>query len=297
MRALIIFLLAAATSLRGQQPTLKVHTELVRIDVLVERNGNPIAGLTADDFTVHDNGVQQRVSLLPETGTVTVSTILDVSGSMTPQKLNNAATATRAVIAALHARDRHTLFAFAGDIRRIALPQPRDSIAGESIARALRETSGTHTSLNDALFAAIVHSGDEPGPKMAAVLTDGGNNTSWLSAQSVIDAAIRHETVIYPVAVDRQSPQHLSERPPIAEDDGLRLLATIAERTGGRVIHANWSKDLGLVFGALVREYRQRYILTFTPDGVGRGGGWHRLEVRLRSRSGKVHARSGYWSR
>jgi len=112
------------------------------------------------------------------------------------------------------------------------------------------------------------HSADQK-PYGLLVLTDGGNNTSWLSAQSVIDAAIRHETVIYPVAVDRQSPQHLSERPPIAEDDGLRLLATIAERTGGRVIHANWSKDLGLVFDALVLPRhlpRLRTLIDRHPD-------------------------------
>jgi len=50
------------------------------------------------------------------------------------------------------------------------------------------------------------------------------------------------------------------------------------------------------VFDSLIREYRQRYILSFTPERVGRADGWHRLQVRLRNRPGKVHARSGYWS-
>lgn len=297
MRALILLVLAAVASPRAQQPTFKVQTELVRIDVLVERNGKPVVGLTADDFTVEDNGVPQRVSLLPETEIVTFSTILDVSGSMTPQKLNNAGAGIRAVMAALHDRDRHALYAFAGDIWRIALPRARDFVPAESIARTLRETSGTHTSLFDALFAAIVQSNVEAGPKMTAVLTDGRNNTSWLSAQSVIDAAIRHETVIYGVAVSQDSPQYPFELPPMAGDDGLRLLQLIADRTGGRVIHADWSRDLGRVFDSLIREYRQRYILCFTPERVGRDDGWHRLEVRLRNRPGKVRARSGYWSR
>jgi VWFA-related protein len=132
---------------------------------------------------------------------------------------------------------------------------------------------------------------------MVAVLTDGRNNTSWMSAQSVIDAALRHETVIYPVAVRASLPQQQLGLPPMGWDDGLRLLALLADRTGGRLIHADWSTDFGLVFDALMREYRQRYILGFTPEGVGRGDGWHRLEVRLRSRRGRVHARSGYWSR
>ena len=297
MRALVLLVCAAAAASGAQQPTFRVQTELVRVDVLVERNGKPVEGLTAHDFMLEDNGVPQRVNLLPETKHVTVSTILDVSGSMTPQKLINAGAGVRAVTAALHAGDRHALYAFAAGIRRIDEPAAGEVAATESIARALRETGGPHTSLFDALFAAIVQSGVEPGPKMAAVLTDGRNNVSWLSAQSVIDAAIRHETVIYPVAVGADSPSYPIGVPPLAADDGLRLLRVMADRTGGRLIHADWSRNLGPVFASLIREYRQRYILSFTPERVGKGDGWHRLEVKLRNRPGRVHARSGYWSR
>ena len=297
MRPLILLVLAAAASLGAQQSTFKVQTELVRIDVLVERNGKPVAGLTAADFSVEDTGVPQRVSLLPATEAVTIATILDVSGSMTPQKLTNAGAGIRAIVAALGDRDRHALYAFAGDVRRIEWPPAADSLPADSIARVPGETGGPHTSLCDALFAAIVQSGVEAGPKMAAVLTDGRNNTSWLSAQSVIDAAIRHETVIYPVAVGQGSTPYRSDLPPMTEDDGRRLLQVLADRTGGRLIHADWSRDLGRVFESLIREYRQRYILSFTPERVGKGDGWHPLKVTLRNRRAKVHARSGYWSR
>ncbi len=80
-------------------------------------------------------------------------------------------------------------------------------------------------------------------------------------------------------------------------NDALRLLQVLGERTGGRVIHADWSRDLGPVFDALIREYRQRYVLWFVPNGVATGDGWHPLTVRLRNRVGRVHARSGYFSR
>jgi Mg-chelatase subunit ChlD len=180
----------------------------VRIDVLVERNGQPVADLVATDFIVEDNGVRQRIKLLPAGETVTVSTVLDVSGSMTAVELNNAGAAVRAVMAALHVRDRHSLYAFAGDVRRIALPEKQDSLSADSLAHALRQTSGPRTSLCDALFAAILQSDVVAGPKMVTVLTDGRNNTGWLSARSVIDAAVRHETVIYPVAVGADSSGH-----------------------------------------------------------------------------------------
>jgi Ca-activated chloride channel homolog len=294
----VLIVLAAGAVPHLEQSTIKVQTELVRVDVLVEQNGTPVAGLTAADFLVEDNGIAQRVSLLRETEDVTVSTILDVSGSMTPQKLTNAGAGIRAVTAALESRDRHALYAFAGEVRRIVPPQGAEVVTADAIARARRETSTAQTSLFDALFAAIVQNDVASGPKMAAVLTDGLNNTSWLSAQSVIDAAIRHETVIYPVAVGNdQTVQFRTGLPPIVSNDGVQVLQVIADRTGGRVIHADWSKDLGPVFDSLIREFRQRYILAFTPERVATRDGWHTLEVKLRKRSGRVHARSGYWSR
>ncbi len=297
MRARAVLVLAAvATGSAGQTP-FRVQTELVRIDVLVERNGRPVAGLVASDFVIEDNGIRQRVQLLPAAEAVAVSTVLDVSGSMTPAMMTNAEAGVRAVMAALGDRDRHALYAFAGDVRRIALPAALTSPSPGSLARAIRETSGPRTSLCDALFAAIVHSDVEAGPKMLTVLTDGRNNTSWLGARSVIDAANRHETVIYPVAVGAVSSGHPIDVPPMLGNDALRLLQTLAERTGGRVIHGDWSRDLDPVFASLIREYRQRYILSFVPERVDRGDGWHRLAVRLRNRAGKVHARSGYWSR
>jgi Mg-chelatase subunit ChlD len=175
-----LIVLAAGAVPQTQRPTIKVLTEMVRVDVLVEQNGSPVSGLTAADFVVEDNGIPQRVSLLRETEDVTVSSILDVSGSMTTQKLNNAGAGIRALMAALHSRDRHTLYAFAGDVRQLVLPPGADSVTGDAIARVRREITTAHTSLFDALFAAIVQNDVAPGPKMVAVLTDGLNNTSWL---------------------------------------------------------------------------------------------------------------------
>ena len=42
-----------------------------------------------------------------------------------------------------------------------------------------------------------------------------------------------------------------------------------------------------------LEEFRSRYLLTYSPHNVD-AGGWHRIEVRLTRRSGKVKARRGY---
>jgi VWFA-related protein len=296
MRSASLALIAAVSVLEARQGPIRVETELVRLDVLVERNGHPVGGLIASDFVVEDNGVPQRIRLLPETEAVSVSSVLDVSGSMTADQLNNADAGIRALMGALHERDRHALYAFAGDVRRIeSAGRPAPPSAG-AIAGALRQAGGPRTSLFDALFTAILRSDDRPGPRMLAVLTDGRDNTSWLGADAVIDAAIRHETVVYAVAVGLEEAGPF-DVPPVLRHDGRRLLQLLADRTGGRVVDAAWSSDLASVFGTIIHEYRQRYIIGFVPEGVKRGDGWHRLTVKLRRRAGRIHARDGYWSR
>ena len=70
----------------------------------------------------------------------------------------------------------------------------------------------------------------------------------------------------------------------------------MADETGGRFVKAEWDSSLGETFQRILREYRQRYILTFTPEGVQTGDGWHALEVKVKRRGALVRARSRYWA-
>jgi len=81
-----------------------------------------------------------------------------------------------------------------------------------------------------------------------------------------------------------------------SDNDHLALLQVIAEQTGGRQINAQWNDTLGAAFQQILREYRQRYILTFTPENVKTGDGWHELSVKVKRRGASVRARSRYWA-
>jgi hypothetical protein len=53
------------------------------------------------------------------------------------------------------------------------------------------------------------------------------------------------------------------------------------------------SADLRAAFQRILQEFRSRYILAYTPNGVP-SGGFHRLDVRVKRRGLDVKARPGY---
>jgi len=54
------------------------------------------------------------------------------------------------------------------------------------------------------------------------------------------------------------------------------------------------TERLDSIFVDILREFRQRYLISYTPRGVTREG-WHKLDVRVKRR-GTVKARPGYQS-
>jgi VWFA-related protein len=292
MRGTLVLIAALYAAM--QMPVFRTRTDLVRIDALVEDDGRPVTSLTARDFIVRDNGVVQELRAAHAVEAVDLGIVLDVSGSMSRDRLERSAAALEALEAGLAPTDRYHAFAFANQVRSIGA-----SLTGAQMADGLRKVIvGGQTALVDAAYAAIIKTDTAPGPKLLLVMTDGRNNSSWLRGQDLVDTARRHETVIYPVAVgvasnvaDMSRLKLLS----IVGGDTIAFLRILATETGGRVITAEWTAKLGDVFRAILKEYRQRYLLTFTPEGVGTDDGWHTLEVKLNGGlKGRVHARRGY---
>jgi hypothetical protein len=71
------------------------------------------------------------------------------------------------------------------------------------------------------------------------------------------------------------------------------FLEAIADATGGRLLKADTTEKLPKAFDDILREIRTRYVLTYSPKGVD-APGWHRIDVKVKSRSAEVKARPGY---
>src|SRR5687768_2533680 len=61
---LLLFTPPAYPQQESQEEVIKLSTELVTLDaeVLDKKTGQPIAGLTAEDFELYEDGVRQQIS-------------------------------------------------------------------------------------------------------------------------------------------------------------------------------------------------------------------------------------------
>jgi Ca-activated chloride channel homolog len=133
------------------------------------------------------------------------------------------------------------------------------------------------TSLVDGTYAAIIVGESDAGRALIIAFSDGLDTSSWLSPEAVLDAARRSDVVVYGVSVGQTRPEFLNE---------------IAALTGGRVFDVEKTVNLPTTFSGILQEFRHRYLISYTPRGVAKGG-WHQLTVRVK-RPGTVKARPGY---
>jgi len=118
-----------------------------------------------------------------------------------------------------------------------------------------------------------------------------GKSTSAVLLASYLAESGRSVTII---DADPNRPvSRWSKRP--GKPKNLSVLENVTEETGGRVLFASANSDLRVTFEKTLAEFRDRYVLSYVPTGVATSG-WHRLEVKLKGKAGKVTARRGYFA-
>jgi VWFA-related protein len=277
LSTILLLALVDAVGHASQKPTFSTKTEAVLVDVLVTENGRPVLGLGAGDFEVLDNGVRQQVDLVSaEQVPLKVVLALDASGSVSRDRLAHLRAAAGALVKELGKEDRAALLTFSHIVvQRAAMTRDLDRVRN---ALDLDGTLGG-TALVDGAYTGILAGEADAGRALLMIFSDGLDTSSWLLPASVLDTARRSDVVVYAVAAGAS--RHAS------------FLEDLAESTGGRRIAIESTRDLSAAFVSILKEFRHRYLVSYSPRGVA-GEGWHTLKVRVKTRSGTVRARPGY---
>jgi VWFA-related protein len=294
--ALVALVVGATSAIDAQRFTSRALG--VRVDVLVTNGKQSVTGLSAGDFELRDNGVPQVLAQVDvEQLPLNLILVFDTSASVAGERMHSLLEAGRALLDQLREADRVALVSFSTRVQLLAPLTP----SRQQIRAAFATLNATgSTSLRDAAFSALALRDADPERTLVLIFSDGADTASWLSSRRVIEVAQRTDAVIYAVAVGREETVMGTGvtgtvRRTILVKDAGKFLESLTEETGGRVLFATSNTDLRGAFTRTLAEFRDRYILSYTPTGVA-ATGWHRLEVTLKGKRGKVTARRGYFA-
>lgn len=281
----------------AEQPTFRTRAAGVRVDVLVTDDDRPVTNLTAADFELTDQDVRQQVDVsrlhdLP----VDVIIVLDTSTSLGNDGLNNLIQATDKLIARLNPQDRAALVTFSQVVvMRSALTT--DTAKVREMVSALKIQGST--SVIDASFAGAMLQTENDRSALMLVFSDGFDTASWLDADRVL-AAIRRAAVVPYAVVVGDDPAFTSNPSVKARarrsepfDAAERFLRDLVVTGGGVFVQAEDTRGLDRRFSEALDNFRQRYVLTYVPEGV-EGSGWHPVTIKVKGHNYRIRARPGY---
>jgi VWFA-related protein len=183
------------------EATFAVGARTVRVPVsVVDSRGQPVLGLSGEDFRVAEDGKRQKVTLFSrERRPLRIALALDVSRSM-DDKIRQVEEALLHFVALLEPADEVTAITFADEVQVVQeLTSDRERLA--AVLDRLEPAGGT--ALYDAAFVAIERVARGPAEGKAVVLvTDGVDTSSTHAFKDLRELARRAEVPVFSIGLD-----------------------------------------------------------------------------------------------
>jgi Ca-activated chloride channel homolog len=272
---------ARAARTRGVPYAEAVDVDVVHVTATVtDGAGKFVRGLGRQAFRLFEGGARQDVTYFAaENVPLEIIVAVDVSGSMT-DAMPQVQEATKKFLSALRPQDRVTVIGFNDNVFTLARPSADLQTRLRAIDR-LAPWGGT--ALYDVIVQAVDQLGRQPGRRVLLVFTDGEDLNSHIPLETAERRLEASDVVLYPVAQG----QAFVAKP-------LKgVLDRLAQKTGGRAFFESVDA-LDSVFGNILEELSNQYLLGYVPKNGKRDGAWRPLRVEVTEKSLRVRARQGY---
>ncbi len=272
----------------------RADTRLVVLHTtVVDRNGHLVTNLPREDFNVFENGVQQQIKVFRrEDIPVSMGLIVDNSGSMRDKRAKVEA-ASLALIKDSNPDDEVFVVNF-NDEAFLDLPNGRDftSDVKEMQEALTRIDSRGGTAMRDAIRMSIDHLKEKAhkDKKVLVVVTDGNDNSSVISLESLVRAAQQSEVLIYSVGLLSDEERREAKR-------AQRALEALGEATGGETFFPREVSEVDRIAHQVARDIRSQYTIEYTPSDAAMDGTFRQIKVAVNA-PGHLTARtrSGYYA-
>lgn len=251
--------------------------------------GNPVSTVPDSDFTLLEAGQPveiKEVFQAGEQGAVSTVLAIDRSGSMVepdPGKIAAAKAAAKTFVELMRPEDMAAIIAFNTQVDVIQ-PLTSDKAALSSAIDSIEAFSDT--AMYDALATSISTLGQVQGRRVVIVLSDGLDNRSKETADTILGSIQGAELSIYAIGLGDPSVGTGSNSG--INEDALRAMA---EKTNGEYKFTPSPEELTALYQQISLRLQNEYRLTYTSPNTLRDGFERGLEVRV---SQSASAQTGY---
>ncbi len=246
-------------------PDLRVDVPLALIPVHVTTElGASVTSLKKENFRVFEDGVEQTITTFSsEDAPVSIGLLFDASGSMR-NKIRKSAEAAAAFFRIANAEDEFFLIEF-NERPHLTVPFTRDA---EAIYQHIVHAKALgRTSLLDAIHMALTEMKSATHLRKAIVIvSDGGDNRSRYTEAEIKSAMREADVQVYAMGIF--DPDDQPKRTP-EEKNGPKLLAELAEESGGRNFPIQDLEELPAVCERIGTELRSQYLIGYSPAESG----------------------------
>jgi len=290
---------------REPEAVFRAQARLVVCHVTVaDKNGRPIVNLTQPAFTVYENGVQQGIKVFKrEDVPVSLGLVIDNSRSMREKRAKITAAALT-LVKASNPEDEAFVVNF-NDRAFLDLPNGKDftnDIHELEEALSLIDSTGG-TAMRDAMRLSIDHLAKKAhhDKKVLVVLTDGRDNSSTVSFESLLRSAQQSDVLIYVVglldvedALASAAGQH-SDDTEVAR--AKHALEELAVATGGESYFPGALSEVDRIAWRVARDIRNQYTIAYTPTDQAMDSSYREIRISVNAPSHPtVRTRSGYFA-
>ena len=281
--------------------TFRSGIDLVALNVVVtDGKANFVNGLTADNFAVYEDGVQQDVSYFAA-GEVPLdlAILLDTSASMT-SKIATAQQAAIGFASTLREGDRLTVVDIK-DATRILAPLSSDIEAAKRAILATMPRGGT--ALYNGLYLTLKEltkerrSNGEVRRQAIVVLSDGDDTASLMAFDDVMALAKESGISVYTIMLRSKSGFTRTSSNARYFSQSEFGMKSLAQETGARAFFPLDITELAGVYTLIAEELASQYSLGYMSKNPKRDGAYRRVIVRVSDRPGmQTRTRAGYLS-
>lgn len=280
---------ALAQQTTDEDEVVRVNTDLLLFPVRVrDKKGQAVAGLTDQDLLLKDQDqVTTGVYFSPGADRVALLFALDQSGSLR-EIISQQQEAALALFSRFGERSSVAVLRFS-DTSSLATPFTKDLTAARSAFR-FGAAHNQRTAIFDAAADSIKAFDDLPRVRaerrIVVLISDGLDNLSRTSAESVIYTAVEKRVSFYVIHLPLFEPRdgRLAVRPP---SKGFKDLA---EKTGGKYFLVGDAKsallprqnDLTPIFQAIEEDLKSQYLLGFYISESSRDNRKHTFSVTMK---------------